>query len=97
MKNEENKIVEIDTKQCKRMLVWDEDWHKAQERVVIVKVGDRYLCVENGGEENFLTRKIYGIVTWKYAKPLPETKRLTLKQIAEKFGVDAVEIIEGEG
>ncbi len=101
MKNEENKLVEIGPKRCKRMLVWDDGDERAVERIVIATHKCRYIAVDEYTEENYLNGDDFVTSNWENAKPLPEPKpkpkRLSLKQIAEKFGVDAVEIIEGEG
>ena len=70
-------IVEIDPKQCKRMLVWQDNETKAEERIVVAKYGEMYI-----------TENIYHgtICFYENAKPLPEKKTYTHKELEEKLG-----------
>ena len=81
-------IVEINPKQCKRMLVWeDDDEAGAFERLVIARCGDKYFAIDGSYEKDFIERGIVAsIILWKNAKPLPEKKTYTHKELEEKLG-----------
>jgi len=96
MKNEENELVTIDPKQCKRMLVWDYHVENAEERIVVAKAGKSYIAISVDHEEEFLNSGHFTVVAWENAEPIPTPKKVTMKEVCEKFGYD-VEIRKEEG
>lgn len=54
------------------------------------------MCVYFDDEYDFKNNKIFRTVGWKYWKPISEKKviKVTMEEIAEKFDVDEVEIID---
>ena len=68
--------IEEDFKTGERILVKqerDKDWY---ERIYIGSYfpNDQWLCVDGGGEEDFLTGKSFSVTPWKYAKKKPGFK-----------------------
>lgn len=54
-----------------------------------------YITVSDAYEDRYLKGEKIALVSWQYCKPLePTVKELTLQEIAEKFGVDEVKIID---
>lgn len=54
------------------------------------------ICVAEGDEDDFESGCGVNTTKWTYWKPLPEKKtiKVTKKEIAEKYGVDEIEIID---
>lgn len=74
----------------------DNNWY---DRIFLTSVdGALYpiICVNGSGEECFTSGNSFSITTWRYWKPLPkkETLEVTLEDVAKKFGVDEVKIVE---
>ena len=64
-------------------------WHK---RVVFMKKCDRYLAW-NKAETIEESESICLVLTWRYAKELPEKVELTKSEIAEKFGISIDQLV----
>ena len=93
----ENGITVISPKQCKKMLAWN-DVGEECECFVIAKVGCNYIAVNSWSEEEFLNNERFLTTTWRYCKPIPETKEMpmseAIKQLEEMNGCK-VRIVEG--
>ena len=74
------------------MMVCDfvDRWKK---RFVIAKYNDRFVAIEGANTEEKL-KDNYAIICWKYAKKLPNKRKITMQEIADKFGedIDNIEI-----
>lgn len=57
------------------------------------------ICVAEGDEDDFESGCGVNTTKWTYWKPLPEKKviKVTMQEIAEKYGVDEVKIVEKKG
>ena len=65
------------------------EWYK---RVVFMKKCDRYLAW-NKAETIEESESICLVLTWRYAKELPEKVELTKSEIAEKFGISIEQLV----
>lgn len=69
-----------------------EDFSESCKRVVLAKKNDKFIAWAYA-EKLEDSKKIMDITLWKYAREIKETKtRLTLEDIASKFGVDVKQI-----
>lgn len=80
----------------RRMLVWDDNEGRAEERIVIAKLTlkakQQYIAVNISEEDKFKKGEEYDTLRWKHAKPIPQKTKLSLSTIAEKFGLNPNEI-----
>lgn len=75
------------------------DNYKWEERTFITFIeGGIYpvVCVDISSEPLFKYENRFMSCNWTYWKPIPEKKALkvTMQEIAEKYGVDEVQIVE---
>lgn len=86
-----NHIVEEHPQRGDEVLVWDEDEIYAVKRIFLAYIeGANYpvQVVYEVDVENFKNGKTFSMSSFKHYKPLPQKTKLTLQQIADKFGVD---------
>ena len=87
----ENLIGKEHTKRGDEVLVWDGDESIAVKRIFLAYIdGANYptLVVHDTDEENFKNGKNFATVKYKNYKTIPQKTKLTLQQIADKFGID---------
>ena len=73
------------------VLVWDYNEIKAVKRIFLAYIeGACYqvITVDKGDEEKFKKGDAFSIFPFKHYKPIPQKTKLTLQQIADKFGID---------
>ena len=83
----------LNRKECKKMLVWNDDESDAVERIVIeVLVDGSCYAVRECDEDNFLNDLLYGQKYWMNCKPIPEKKKrpLTHAEIFKAISEGAV-------
>lgn len=69
-----------------------DDFNPSHKRFVMGKSGNKYFAWNNAEKENDVI--FDNVTSWDYARPIQEkVLKLTMKQIAEEFGVDKIEII----
>ena len=70
----------------KRMLVWDRDESKAQQRIVLAYLGEkakgRYIVVYANDESKFENKEVFSWCYFVNAKPIPEPDSIS-QEIAE--------------
>jgi hypothetical protein len=78
------------------MLTWDDDEAEAEGRVVIARVGSKFLALGCESAERYMAGgdDELEMYIWHNAKPIPEVKEITMADIEEKFGCK-VKIVEG--
>ena len=86
-----NHIVEEHPQRGDEVLVWDGDENNAVKRIFVSYIEGSYspvYCVSNGFEKDFKTEKLFHTTNYKNYKTIPQKTKLTLQQIADKFGID---------
>jgi hypothetical protein len=86
-----NHIVEELPQRGDEVLVWDGDESIAVKRIFLAYIeGANYptFVVHDTDEENFKNGKPFATVKYKNYKTIPQKTKLTLQQIADKFGID---------
>lgn len=86
-----NHIVEEHPKRGNEVLVWDGDETDAVKRIFLTYIeGTKYpvITVINGDEELYKNGDMFGIYFYKHYKLPTQKTKLTLQQIADKFGID---------
>jgi hypothetical protein len=86
-----NHIVEEHPQRGDEVLVWDGDETDAVKRIFLTYIeGTKYpvITVINGDEELYKNGDMFGIYFYKHYKLPPQKTKLTLQQIADKFGID---------
>lgn len=83
-------VTEIDEK-AERWMMVSNDENKWKKRKVIMFKNGMYIFWMDA-ETELEVAKTTRTMSWKFAKELPTEVELTLKQIAEKFGVNVEQI-----
>lgn len=84
-------IVEEHPQRGDEVLVWDDDERKAVKRIFITYIEGSecpVIIVSKYDEVNFKKGNLFSIDAYKNYKPIPQKTKLTLQQIADKFGID---------
>jgi hypothetical protein len=86
-----NHIVEEHPQRGDEVLVWDRYESTAVKRIFLAYIeGAEYPIhvVLNGYEENFKNGETFATSKYRNYKTIPQKTKLTLQQIADKFGID---------
>lgn len=86
-----NHIVEEHPQRGDEVLIWDGDETDAVKRIFLAYIeGANYPInvVTNGYEENFKNGETFATSKYRHYKTIPQKTKLTMQQIADKFGID---------